>query len=152
MLNVKSKNKFKGIGLLIFIVLLFCIAGFYYNKHNACKLINNLHFATAIPIEVNKTKGMKNLKCKLYYNNKIRVIESTYFEDEPLLGNKYFIAFNKRDFNSFIVFTNYPVSDSIKSSSNGWSRLPIVEYQNIVKEYLNEKTNQGIYKYFPSCN
>ena len=103
MLNVKSKNKFKGIGLLIFIVFLFYIAGFYYNKHNACKLINNLHFATAIPIEINKTKGMKSLKCKIYYDDKIEIIESTYFNEEPLLGNKYFIAFNKRDFDSFMV-------------------------------------------------
>ena len=152
MLNVKSKNKFKGIGLLIFIVFLFYIAGFYYNKHNACKLIHNLHFATAIPIEINKTKGMKSLKCKIYYNDKIEIIESTYFNEEPLLGNKYFIAFNKRDFNSFIVFTKCPVPESINENKNGWSKLPIEEYQIIVKEYFNKMTSQGVYRYFPSCN
>ena len=150
MLNVKSKNKFKGIGLLIFIVFLFYIAGFYYNKHNACKLIHNLHFATAIPIEINKTKGMKSLKCKIYYNDKIEIIESTYFNEEPLLGNKYFIAFNKRDFDSFIVFTKCPVPENIKENNNGWSKLPIIEYQYIVEEYFNKMTNQGVYKYFPS--
>ena len=147
MLNVKSKNKFKGIGLLIFIVFLFYIAGFYFNK-----LINNLHFATAIPIEINKTKGMKSLKCKIYYDDKIEIIESTYFNEEPLLGNKYFIAFNKRDFDSFIVFTKCPVPESIKENNNGWSKLPIIEYQYIVEEYFNKMTNQGVYKYFPSCN
>ena len=146
----RVKNKFKGIGLLIFIVFLFYIAGFYYNKHNACKLINNLHFATAIPIEINKTKGMKSLKCKIYYDDKIEIIESTYFNEEPLLGNKYFIAFNKRDFDSFIVFTKCPVPESIKENNNGWSKLPIIEYQYIVEEYFNKMTNQGVYKYFPS--
>ena len=70
---IRVKNKFKGIGFLIFIVLLFYIAGFYYNKHNTCKLINNLHFATAIPIEINKTKGMKSLKYEIYYNDKIEI-------------------------------------------------------------------------------
>ena len=129
---------------------MFYIAGFYYNKHNACKLINNLHFATAIPIEINKTKGMKSLKCKIYYDDKIEIIESTYFNEEPLLGNKYFIAFNKRDFDSFIVFTKCPVPENIKENNNGWSKLPIIEYQYIVEEYFNKMTNQGVYKYFPS--
>ena len=130
--------------------MLFYIAGFYYNKHNACKLIHNLHFATAIPIEINKTKGMKSLRCKIYYDNKIEIIESTYFNEEPLLGNKYFIAFNKRDFDSFIVFTRCPVPENIKENNNGWSKLPIIEYQYIVEEYFNKMTNQGVYKYFPS--
>mgnify|MGYP006151537001 FL=1 len=95
---------------------------------------------------------MIKLKYEIYYNDKIEIIESTYFDEEPLLNNKYFIAFNKKDFDSFIVFTKCPVPESIKNNNNGWSKLPLIEYQYIVKEYFNKMTNQGVYKYFPSCN
>jgi hypothetical protein len=144
-------KKRKSIVLIFLLFIVIYISGFYYNKLNACKILESPHFAVAIPLEINKIKGMKNAKCKLFYNNKIEIIESTYFDKEPMIGNRYFVIFNKSDLNYFILFSECPVPDSINNLEKGWSKLPILGYQNTIDNYFNEKTNKGINQLLPSC-
>ncbi|MFD2907431.1 hypothetical protein ACFSX9_01660 [Flavobacterium ardleyense] len=123
---------------IVLLILIVCLVSFvaYYNKY---KLEKNGIFVIGKVVKNTHGTGNDGFFFKFHYKN-TEYDGWCFTNSEGNIGKSYFCIINPKNINKSVLLVDYPVPDSIsKSPYNGWKKIPVLDYQVKVDEYL--KTN-----------